>query len=137
MTGIMIFLDVALILAKLPRRLMLKALHHDVALDLAVSIRGALGHVLGGNRHPPPGCVVANRAGAPASIIDPHRPAHRADRPPHRFHRRLDRRRIFGLENLPVGRDLFLQRQRVGVFARRRTGREASASGSEPRCNHC
>ena len=38
MTGIMIFLDVALILAKLPRRLMLKALHHDVALDLAVSI---------------------------------------------------------------------------------------------------
>ena len=43
MTGIMIFLDVALILAKLPRRLMLKALHDDVALDLAVSIRGALG----------------------------------------------------------------------------------------------
>ena len=43
MIGIMIFLDVALILAKLPRRLMLKALHHDVALDLAVSIRGALG----------------------------------------------------------------------------------------------
>ena len=38
MTGLMIFMGVALILAKLPRRLMLKALHHDVALDLAVSI---------------------------------------------------------------------------------------------------
>jgi len=38
-TGFMIFLSVVLILAKLPRRLMLKALHHDVALDLAVSIR--------------------------------------------------------------------------------------------------
>jgi len=43
MTGIMVFLGVALILAKLARRLMLKALHHDAALDLAVSIRGALG----------------------------------------------------------------------------------------------
>ena len=38
MTGLMIFLGVALILAKLPRRLMLKALHHDVALDLTVSV---------------------------------------------------------------------------------------------------
>ena len=37
-TGFMIFLSVVLILAKLPRRLMLKALHHDVALDLAVSV---------------------------------------------------------------------------------------------------
>ena len=37
-TGIMIFMGVALILAKLPRRLMLKTLHHDVALDLAVSV---------------------------------------------------------------------------------------------------
>jgi nucleoside permease NupC len=37
MTGLMVFLGVALILAKLPRRLMLKALHHDVALDLGVS----------------------------------------------------------------------------------------------------
>ena len=37
-TGFMIFLGVALILAKLPRRLMLKALHHDVALDLLVSV---------------------------------------------------------------------------------------------------
>jgi nucleoside permease NupC len=37
-TGLMVFLGVALILAKLPRRLMLKALNHDVALDLLVSI---------------------------------------------------------------------------------------------------
>ena len=37
MTGLMVFLGVALILAKLPRRMMLKALHHDVALDLLVS----------------------------------------------------------------------------------------------------
>jgi len=37
-TGIMIFMGVALILAKLPRRLMLKALHYDLALDLAVSV---------------------------------------------------------------------------------------------------
>ena len=38
MTGLMVFLGVALILTKLPRRLMLKALHHDVALDLLVSL---------------------------------------------------------------------------------------------------
>ena len=38
MTGIMIFMGVALILAKLPRRLMLKVLHHDLWLDLAVSV---------------------------------------------------------------------------------------------------
>ena len=38
MTGLMIFAGVVLILAKLPRRLMLKALHHDVALDLLVSV---------------------------------------------------------------------------------------------------
>ena len=37
MTGLMVFRGVALILAKLPRRLMLKALNHDVALDLTVS----------------------------------------------------------------------------------------------------
>ena len=37
MTGFMIFLGMTLILAKLPRRAMLRALHHDVALDLAVS----------------------------------------------------------------------------------------------------
>lgn len=36
-TGLVIFLAAALILAKLPRRLMLRALHHDVALDLMVS----------------------------------------------------------------------------------------------------
>ena len=37
MTGLMVFLGVALILAKLPRRMVLKALNHDVALDLTVS----------------------------------------------------------------------------------------------------
>jgi nucleoside permease NupC len=36
-TGLMVFLGVALILAKLPRRLMLRALHHDLAIDLLVS----------------------------------------------------------------------------------------------------
>jgi nucleoside permease NupC len=36
-TGFLVFLGVALILWKLPRRLMLKALHHHVALDLLVS----------------------------------------------------------------------------------------------------
>ena len=36
-TGFMVFLGVALILWKLPRRMMLKALHHDLALDLTVS----------------------------------------------------------------------------------------------------
>jgi nucleoside permease NupC len=36
-TGLMVFLGIALILAKLPRRLMLKALNHDVAIDLTVS----------------------------------------------------------------------------------------------------
>ena len=38
MTGLMVFLGVALILAKLPRRLMLRAPYHHVALDLAVSL---------------------------------------------------------------------------------------------------
>ena len=53
MTGLMVFLGVALILWKLPRRLMLKALHHDVALDLLVSALvlvihwGTLGGVMG------------------------------------------------------------------------------------------
>lgn len=37
-TGFMIFLGVALILAKLPRRMMLKALKHDLAIDLMVSL---------------------------------------------------------------------------------------------------
>ena len=36
-TGFMIFVGVALILFKLPRRWMLRALNHDVALDLLVS----------------------------------------------------------------------------------------------------
>jgi nucleoside permease NupC len=36
-TGLMIFLGIAFLLCKLPRRLMLKALHFDVALDLLVS----------------------------------------------------------------------------------------------------
>ena len=37
-TGLIVFLGVALILWKLPRRWMLRALHHDVALDLLVSV---------------------------------------------------------------------------------------------------
>ena len=37
-TGFLVFLGVALILWKLPRRWMLRALHHDVALDLLVSV---------------------------------------------------------------------------------------------------
>jgi hypothetical protein len=37
-TGLMVFLGIALILAKLPRRLMLRALHHDLAIDILVSI---------------------------------------------------------------------------------------------------
>jgi nucleoside permease NupC len=37
MTGLMVFLGVALILLKLPRRLMLKALGRPLAIDLLVS----------------------------------------------------------------------------------------------------
>jgi nucleoside permease NupC len=37
-TGFMVFLGVALILAKLPRRWMLRALNHDLAIDVAVSV---------------------------------------------------------------------------------------------------
>ena len=37
-TGFMIFLGVALLLAKLPRRTMLRVLKYDLALDLAVSL---------------------------------------------------------------------------------------------------
>ena len=37
-TGLMVFLGVALILAKLPRRLMLRALKHDLAIDMLVSV---------------------------------------------------------------------------------------------------
>ena len=36
-TGLVVFLSVALILVKLPRRWMLRALRHDIAIDLAVS----------------------------------------------------------------------------------------------------
>ena len=38
MTGLMVFPGVALILAKLPRCLMLRALYHHVAPDLTVSL---------------------------------------------------------------------------------------------------
>jgi nucleoside permease NupC len=44
MTGLMVFLGVALILAKLPRRLMLKALHHDMELDVLVSVLTLIVH---------------------------------------------------------------------------------------------
>jgi nucleoside permease NupC len=37
-TGFTVFLGVALILAKLPRRMLLKALHHDLAIDLIVTM---------------------------------------------------------------------------------------------------
>lgn len=43
-TGLMIFLGVALILAKLPRRMMLKALKHDLAIDLIVTMLTLLIH---------------------------------------------------------------------------------------------
>jgi hypothetical protein len=36
-TGIVVFLSAALVLLKLPRRLMLRALRHDVAIDLSVT----------------------------------------------------------------------------------------------------
>ncbi len=51
-TGLMIFLGVGLILPKLPRRTMLKALKHDLKIDIAVSCTGAghpLGHLLRGD----------------------------------------------------------------------------------------
>jgi hypothetical protein len=37
-TGFAVFLGVALLLLKLPRRLMLKALRYDIAIDIAVSL---------------------------------------------------------------------------------------------------
>ncbi len=37
-TGFTIFIGVVLILAKLPRRTMLRVLKHDLALDIAVSL---------------------------------------------------------------------------------------------------
>jgi nucleoside permease NupC len=44
MTGLTVFLGIALLLWKLPRRLMLKILHHDLMLDLAVSVVTLLIH---------------------------------------------------------------------------------------------
>lgn len=38
MTGFMVFLGTAALLAKLPRRTMLRALHHDAAVDVAVTV---------------------------------------------------------------------------------------------------
>ena len=43
-TGFTIFLGVALILVKLPRRTMLRVLKHDVQLDVAVSLITLLIH---------------------------------------------------------------------------------------------
>lgn len=43
-TGFMVFLGVALILVKLPRRLMLRALKYDLSIDLAVSCAVLLIH---------------------------------------------------------------------------------------------
>ena len=38
LTGLMVFLGVLLILAKMPRRVMLRALNHPLGIDLAVSV---------------------------------------------------------------------------------------------------
>ena len=43
-TGFTIFLGLALILAKLPRRSLLRALKHDLALDVAVTLLVLLIH---------------------------------------------------------------------------------------------
>ena len=43
-TGFTIFLGIGLILAKLPRRTMLRVLKHDLALDIAVSLITLLIH---------------------------------------------------------------------------------------------
>jgi nucleoside permease NupC len=43
-TGFMIFLGTALILVKLPRRMMLRALKHDLLIDLGVSLLTLLIH---------------------------------------------------------------------------------------------
>lgn len=43
-TGFTIFLGVGLLLAKLPRRTMLKALKHDLAIDLIVTVLTLLIH---------------------------------------------------------------------------------------------
>ena len=38
MTGFMVFLGTAALLAKLPRRKMLRALHHDAVVDVTVTV---------------------------------------------------------------------------------------------------
>ena len=38
MTGFMVFLGTAALLAKLPRRKMLRALHHDALVDVTVTV---------------------------------------------------------------------------------------------------
>ena len=43
-TGLMIFLGIGLLLAKLPRRTALKVLKHDLALDIAVTVLVLLIH---------------------------------------------------------------------------------------------
>lgn len=43
-TGITIFLGLALLFAKLPRRAMLRALKHDLIIDLAVTVLVLLVH---------------------------------------------------------------------------------------------
>jgi len=43
-TGFTIFLGIALILAKLPRRTMLRVLKYDLALDIAVSVITLITH---------------------------------------------------------------------------------------------
>ena len=43
-TGLVVFLGLLLIMAKLPRRLMLKALHHDLKVDILVSVLTLLIH---------------------------------------------------------------------------------------------
>jgi nucleoside permease NupC len=44
MTGLTVFCGVALLFAKLPRRTMLRALKHDLAIDLMVSVMVLLIH---------------------------------------------------------------------------------------------
>ncbi len=43
-TGFVVFLGVVLIMTKLPRRVMLKALNHDIAIDLIVSVATLIIH---------------------------------------------------------------------------------------------
>jgi len=43
-TGLTIFLGLALLFAKLPRRVMLRALHHDLLIDIGVTILVLLIH---------------------------------------------------------------------------------------------